>query len=261
MEHLSVAFLMANRALFTSIGSLILLFLLNDFNSFEFSVLCRITLGSVFGVIGLSCMLSVVKKASLQWLGIYNLLGILFAFMYLWLFEEIDFRKSLLGIFLIILGFLYFIYSNKDSNKINIDQHLLLLLMTISFNLSSLIHWKNLTKDISPIFIISNQELVVFIAASIRLFYRKRNTQIVKKSKQNFFKVLAMSIIIFLALLFSFIGLKTTNPIISSVLFLATPLTTIIFSTIYFKEKLTVKNIFAILIISLGAFILNFISN
>jgi hypothetical protein len=252
---------MSYRALFTSIVSLTLVFLLNDFSGFEFSVLYRITSGSIFGVIGLFCMLSVVKKASLQWLGIYNLLGILITSFYLWAIEDIDFKKSLLGMFLIILGFLFFIYSNKDRNKINIYQHLLLLLMTISFNLSSLIHWKNLTKDISPMIIISNQEFVVFIAALIMLFYGKKNILIVKKSKENFFKVLTMSSIILLALLFSFMGLKITNPIISSVLFLATPLTTIIFSTIYFKEKLTGKNFLAILIISLGAFILNFISN
>ena len=67
-----------------------------------------------------------------------------------------------------------------------------------------------------------------------------------------------MALIIFLALLFSFLGLKITNPIVSSVLFLASPLTTILLSTLIFREKLTLKNGMAILIIATGAFILHY---
>lgn len=182
-------------------------------------------------------------------------------FIYLYLYEDINFVKSLIGLFFIILGFLFFIYSNNERNIINIYQHLLLSLMTISFSISSLLHWKNLMKDIHPILIISNQEVVVFIVALIVLLFSKNEIQIIKTSKKYFFKILLLSFVIFLALLFSFMGLKITNPIISSVLFLATPLTTIIFSTIYFKEKLTGINMLAIIIICLGAFILHFISS
>ena len=61
--------------------------------------------------------------------------------------------------------------------------------------------------------------------------------------KVYFKTVLLMGFVIFLALLFNFLGLKETNPIISSLLFLATPLTTILFSAFFFKEKLSYKNL------------------
>ena len=67
-----------------------------------------------------------------------------------------------------------------------------------------------------------------------------------------------MEFIIFLALLFSFLGLKITNPVVSSVLFLASPLTTILLSTFIFREQHTLKNGMAILIIATGAFILHY---
>jgi drug/metabolite transporter (DMT)-like permease len=67
-----------------------------------------------------------------------------------------------------------------------------------------------------------------------------------------------MAFIIFLALLFSFLGLKITNPVVSSVLFLASPLTTILLSALIFREQLTIKNGMAIFIIATGAFILHY---
>ncbi len=70
-----------------------------------------------------------------------------------------------------------------------------------------------------------------------------------------------MALIIFLALLFSFLGLKQTNPIISSLLFLASPLTTIFMNVMIFKESLSKHNIFALFLMSVGAFILHFLSS
>jgi drug/metabolite transporter (DMT)-like permease len=66
-----------------------------------------------------------------------------------------------------------------------------------------------------------------------------------------------MSTVVFFAILCSFLGLKQTNPIISSLLFLAAPLTTILFSRLFFKEKIPFKNIIFITIILVGAFILH----
>jgi drug/metabolite transporter (DMT)-like permease len=56
-------------------------------------------------------------------------------------------------------------------------------------------------------------------------------------------------------------GLKQTNPIISSLLFLGSPLTTMILNIIFYKESLSKQNVFAIILISIGAFILHFQSN
>ncbi len=66
-----------------------------------------------------------------------------------------------------------------------------------------------------------------------------------------------MSFVIFLGLLFSFLGLEITNPIISGVLFLASPLTTILFSAYFFKEKIKVTDWIAIGVIAFGAFLLH----
>lgn len=261
LESISISFLVAYRSFFTSIISLVLLFYIYDLTNIRISDFVRITLGSVFGVIGLFSMLVVVKKASLQWLGIYNLIGIIVSTLFLFFFEKINFSKSIFGMAIIVIGFIFFIYFNRQ-NQLNISrkQHLLLLLMTLCFSISSLIHWKNLTSNFPPLLILSNQELVVFISAFVITCKNRKIISIRNLCKNYFSRVILMSFIVFLALLTSFLGLKITNPIISSVLFLASPLTTILFSYLFFKEKLSIKNFVVILIISFGTFILHYYS-
>ena len=161
-----------------------------------------------------------------------------------------------------LFGFIYYVLSNKSSNlKMTLHQHLLMILMTFSFSISSIIHWKNLFKSIPPLVIISNQEIVVFITTVIGLLLTD-NTQL-KFSfyKKHFFKVVVMAFVVFLALLFSFLGLKQTNPIVSSLLFLASPLTTIVMNMLYFKEYISKHNILALFLMCVGAFILHFLSS
>jgi drug/metabolite transporter (DMT)-like permease len=133
--------------------------------------------------------------------------------------------------------------------------------MAFSFSLSAILHWRNLKLDFSPLLIIANQEFFVFlIGFGVTLMQGKRELN--KNLFKKYFKIVAlMSTVIFLALLFNFLGLKDTNPIITSVLFLSVPLTTIIFGAIFFKEKLSAKNLIFITIILIGAFILNLQSN
>lgn len=259
LEKLPVSFLVAYRALFTSAIALFLFFYFHSETVISLQLILRITTGSIFGVIGLFSMLSVIQKASLQWLGIYNLLGIVFTSLYLLFYEKVVFTQSIFGLILILMGFIFYIYSNKEAQiKINIKQHALLLLMTMSFSISSLVHWKNLKSDIPPLLIISNQEIVIFITAFVLTIFKFKTIKIKEVCKNYFLRVILMALIIFLALLFSFLGLKITNPIVSSVLFLASPLTTILLSTLIFREKLTLKNGMAILIIATGAFILHY---
>ena len=259
LEKLPVSFLVAYRALFTSAIALFLFFYFHSETVISLQLILRITTGSIFGVIGLFSMLSVIQKASLQWLGIYNLLGIVFTSLYLLFYEKVVFTQSIFGLILILMGFIFYIYSNREAQiKINIKQHALLLLMTMSFSISSLVHWKNLKSDIPPLLIISNQEIVIFITAFILTIFKFKTIKIKEVCKNYFLRVILMALIIFLALLFSFLGLKITNPIVSSVLFLASPLTTILLSTLIFREKLTLKNGMAILIIATGAFILHY---
>lgn len=262
LQSVSVPFLITYRSFFTSTISLVLLIFFLKCKPLTIVDFTKITLGSLFGVVGLFSMLTVIKKSSLQWLGVYSLIGVVFTIIYLWIFESIEIKKALYGLSIIVLGFVCFIYSNKESQlKMNFKQHALLTTMAFSFSLSAILHWRNLKLDFSPLLIIANQEFFVFlIGFGVTLMQGKRELN--KNLFKKYFKIVAlMSTVIFLALLFNFLGLKDTNPIITSVLFLSVPLTTIIFGAIFFKEKLSAKNLIFITIILIGAFILNLQSN
>ena len=204
-------------------------------------------------------MLAVIKKSSLQWLGIYNLLGVVFTILYLSIFDAVPIKESLLGLLFIVSGFVCFIFSNKQTQlKITFKQHLILLLMTFSYSFSAILHWKNLNLNFSPLLIIANQESIVFFVGLLFTF-KKANISSIKTELRIYFKrIIIMSTVIFFAILFSLLGLKQTNPIVSSLLFLAAPLATILFSAFFFKEKFSKKNIVFIIIILLGAFMLHF---
>ena len=255
----SIPFLVAYRAFFTStisIGFLLLFFTIEHISISDF---IKITTGSLFGVLGLFSMLAVIKKSSLQWLGIYNLLGVVFTILYLWIFDTVPIKESLLGLLFIVSGFVCFIFSNKQTQlKITFKQHLILLLMTFSYSSSAILHWKNLNLNFSPLLIIANQESIVFFVGLL-LTFKKANISSIKTDLRIYFKrIIIMSTVIFFAILFSLLGLKQTNPIVSSLLFLAAPLSTILFSAFFFKEKFSKNNIVFIIIILLGAFMLHF---
>ena len=255
----SIPFLVAYRAFFTStisVGFLLLFFTIKHISISDF---IKITTGSLFGVLGLFSMLVVIKKSSLQWLGIYNLLGVVFTILYLWIFDAVPIKESLLGLLFIVSGFVCFIFSNKQTQlKITFKQHLILLLMTFSYSFSAILHWKNLNLNFSPLLIIANQESIVFFVGLLFTF-KKANISAIKTDLRIYFKrIIIMSTVIFFAILFSLLGLKQTNPIVSSLLFLAAPLATILFSALFFKEKFSKKNIVFIIIILLGAFMLHF---
>jgi len=262
LKATSIPFLVAYRAFFTStisIGFLLVFFTIEHISISDF---IKITTGSLFGVLGLFSMLAVIKKASLQWLGIYNLLGVIFTILYLWIFDTVPIKEFLLGLLFIVSGFVCFIFSNKQTQlKITFKQHLILLLMTFSYSSSAIFHWKNLNLNFSPLLIIANQESIVFFVGLLFTFKKANIIAITTDLRIYFKKIIIMSTVVFFAILFSFLGLKQTNPIVSSLLFLAAPLTTILFSAFFFKEKFSKKNIVFIIIILLGAFMLHFQNN
>ena len=264
--NISVSLLMTYRSFFTSILAISFLFYFHDLTEFSFIQIFRTLTTAVLGLVGLFSMLTLYKKASLQWAAIYNLLGIIFTTLYLWIFKEFDIKSSFLGIFIITIGFIFYIYTKKKSTlKINLKQHLLLVLMTLCFGTAAILNWENLNQKIPVILIIANQEVLVFICGIVLLFLqrrrrrRRRNSsiQLLSIFQKYFYRVLLMSIVILLGLFFSFLGLEITNPIISGVLFLASPLTTILFSAYFFKEKIKVTDWIAIGVISFGAFLLH----
>jgi drug/metabolite transporter (DMT)-like permease len=221
-----------------------------------------VTIGSLFGALGLFSMLIVIKDGPLQWLGVYSLAGIVFTTIYLLFFEEVQILKSLTGSTFIFLGFTIYLWKNKNSSqKIDIKQHLLLLVMTVFYSLSSVFHWKNLDANVPALFIIANQEIIVFTIAILISIYAKTGNEIYRGFHKNFKNVTFMATVIFFALLFSLKGLKETNPIISGLLFLSSPLMTILFGAIFFKEKLSISNALSIGIIAAGAFILHYQEN
>ncbi|MDC1464249.1 EamA family transporter [Polaribacter sp.] len=262
LKAISIPFLVAYRAFFTSTISIVFLVFFFTTAYISISDFIKITTGSLFGVLGLFSMLAVIKKASLQWLGIYNLLGVVFTVFYLWIFDTVPIKESLLGLLLIVSGFVCFIFSNEQTQlKITFKQHLILLLMTFSYSASAIFHWKNLNLNFSPLLIIANQESIVFFVGLLFTFKKANMSSIKIDLKIYFKKIVIMSIVVFFAILFSFLGLKQTNPIVSSLLFLAAPLTTILFSAFFFKEKFSKKNIVFIIIILVGAFMLHFQNN
>lgn len=259
LQNINLFFLISYRAFFTSFIAVCMLIIYFDFSLLDFNSFLKITFGSLLGVIGLFSMLFVIKKTSLQWLGIYNLLGVVVTTIYLVIFEKVNISTSLNGIIIIISGYLLFIFFNKETNfKLSLKYHLLLFCMVLSFSFSTIIHWRNLNNAISPFFILANQELLVFLVSSLFLFYYHRNKILKSNYKSNFKNVLVMSVVIFFAILFSFIGVKKTDPLLTTVLFLASPLTTILFSFLFFKEKIILKNSIAIIIITVGAFVLHY---
>ena len=259
LKFISIPFLVSYRAFFTSSISLAILFGFFTFEGLSMIAFMKITIGSFFGVLGLFSMVAVIKKVSLQWLGIYNLLGVVFTILYLWLFDAMVIKELRFGLFVIVLGFCCFLYVNKETQlKISFKQHLLLVLMTFSYSCSAILHWKNLRLNFSPLYIIANQEALVFLVGLVFTF-QKRSGILFKTDLKKYFKqVFFMSVVVFLAILCSFLGIKETNPIISSLLFLAAPVTTILFSAFFFKEKLSFLNIVFIMVILSGAFVLQY---
>ena len=262
LEQLDFLFLVSYRALFTSILSIIIALSVTSFDTVTISILFRVTLGSIFGVIGLLCMLSVIQKASLHWLGIYNLMGIGVTTCYLIVYENFAIKQSILGASILLLGFIYHIYTNSNKSlTMSLKQHVLMVVMTVSFCVSSILHWKNLAKEIPALVIVSNQEIVVFITTTLIFLLKNKKTISFEPYKKHFLNVILMAGVIFLALLFSFLGLKLTNPLISSLVFLASPLTTIVMNLVFFKEKLTLHNSIALVLLGAGAFILHYNTN
>jgi uncharacterized membrane protein len=258
LASISISLLMTYRALFTSLLAIGLLLYFYDLDTFTRAQFLKTSIASLLGAMGLICMLNIFKKTSLQWVGVYNLLGIGFTILYLWLFKKLEIYTSILGISIITLGFGFYVYTHKNSTlKISFKQHLILLLMVVFFGISTIINWENLTDETPAILIIANQESTVFICGLILFSTQKKTTSLKPILQKYFTRVLLMSIVIFLGLLFSFLGLKITNPIISGTLFLANPLTTILFSSLFFKEKISIKEWIAIGTIALGAFLLH----
>lgn len=255
---------MTSRAfLTTSIGIIvIMIYEPNILNQITKDSVYNVTIASVLGAFGLICMISALQKGTLRQLGIFNLLTIAFTVTYLLLFEKFDFFDFLSGTSLIVLGFSFYIFQIKKlpTGESNIKIVMYYTLMSLFFASSGMVHWYNFKQSIPPLFSVVNQEIIVFLVGGIGLIAQP------KLVKEHWFQsmiksanlVFIMAVLIFAAVWTGFLGLKITNPLFASLLPLATPILTILFGALFFKEKWNKNILFALLIITGGVFVLHF---
>jgi drug/metabolite transporter (DMT)-like permease len=245
------------RALFTSLISFLLVIIFYKNPNFNYVFSPSIILGSLFGFLGLICMLYIIKNVNLKWLGFYNLLGIAFSAAYLYFYEKVDILKYTSGISLIVLGFLIYIKSNnKHPVFFHFKLHLMAILMTLGFQVSALLHWKNLESNISPFIIVFNQEFTVFVCSAWIVLRRKKIKNATTQIVESGYQIFIMAIIILSALICSFFGLKITNPLLSNIVSLSGPITTIFLGYIILKEKIRFLDVVAIIFIIIGILII-----
>ena len=89
--------LVAYRAIFTSSIAVIITLIFCE--SFTITTLdfIKISSGSILGFIGLWCMLVVISHTSLQWLAVYNLVGVVLNALYLIVYESYNLTSFLFG--------------------------------------------------------------------------------------------------------------------------------------------------------------------
>jgi drug/metabolite transporter (DMT)-like permease len=69
--------------------------------------------------------------------------------------------------------------------------------------------------------------------------------------------VVLMSVIIFAAVWTGFLGLQYTNPLISALISLVTPILTILFGVLFYKDKWSYFSLLALLLIISGVYLIN----
>ncbi len=262
LSDTNIWFVIALRSLFTIIlGLLFSCFIYSELlNTISWHQLKSVLIASLLGALGLICMVSALKNGSLRQLGVFNLLTVFITVTYLIIFENLNIKYYLIGSFFILIGFAFYLFQIKKNRvaEYSIKQYSLLSLMALFFSSSGLLHWYNLKAFIPVIASVLTQESTVFlIGISMFLFQPKKLIiEIVRNSINKIKLVFIMALIIFLAILFGFMGLKITNPLISSLLSLSVPIITILFGKIFFKENLNSNILVSLLLISIGAFLL-----
>lgn len=253
------------RCLLTSfIGlTLILLFYTNIFSAITYSVSLSIFIASILGAFGLISMILALKEGSLTQLGIFNLLIVFFISSYLFLFENIFLKNYTIASIFIIFGFVCYVFQIKKVETAKYTNtfrnYVLFTMMAFFFSASSLLHWYNLNQEIPAILSVTVQEIVVFFVVLILFKFQTSLTpnQIYPQTRKIFIPVLFMAIIIFSAIWSGFLGLKHTNPLISSLISLITPVLTIVFGILLYKDQWNYITLLSLFFITLGVYLIN----
>lgn len=255
--------IMSSRAFLTSIiGALFVYFFYFDaFLSMSTSVCIYVVSASVLGALGLFCMVLALRKGTLFQLGVFNLLIVFWIASYLYVFEDISLENYELSTFLILVGFLCYIAQIKNDNKHGFSYRQLLLfsLMSLSFSVSSLLHWYGLKQSLPAMVSVTIQEFVVFVMVSLGLLFKPSvlplNIRLQLKSSCAY--VVLMALIIFAAVWTGFTGLQSTNPLISALISLITPISTIVLGILFYKDRWNYFIILSLLFIASGVYMLN----
>lgn len=123
--------------------------------------------------------------------------------------------------------------------------------MTLCFSTSGIMQWYNL-KTHSVVFLVIHQEIEVLIIAGILIRY-------LKQPILTFFKfdhILLMAPIIAIAIIAGMYGLKMTNPFISSIVSLTTPMLTMVLAVLLLKEHFKWHYVTSMVLVVLGAWML-----
>ena len=240
----NIWFVIALRSSFTIILGLIWSYFIDPefLNTITWQQLKFVLIASILGALGLICMVSALKNGSLIQYGIFNLLTIFITVTYLIIFENLNIKYYIIGSSFIIVGFAIYLSQLKKEKVADnsIKQYLLLSLMALFFSFSGLMHWYNLKVSIPVMASLLIQEGTVFVFGITFFLLQPQKViiEVIRNSTNKIILVVFMSIIIFLAVWFGFMGLKITNPIISSLLSLAVPIITIFFGNLFLKEKI-----------------------
>jgi drug/metabolite transporter (DMT)-like permease len=172
---------------------------------------------------------------------------------YLYFVEHIIPQNYVLGILFIALGFSVFLWNQRNNSKVvQFSTHRYLALMTLCFSVSGIMQWYNL-KTYDLVFLAVHQEIEVLITAGILIRY-------LKQPILSFFKfdyILFMVPIVAIAIIAGMHGLKITNPFISSIMSMTTPVLTMILAVVVLKERFKWYYLSSMFMVILGAWLLS----
>lgn len=258
----NIWFVIALRSSFTIILGLICSYFIYPelMNTIKWHQLKFVLMASLLGTLGLICMVSALKKGSLRQLGVINLLTVFLTVTYLIVFENLNFKYYFLGSFFITCGFAFYLFQLKKEKAPDnsIKQYFYLGLMSVFFSASGLLHWYNLKASVPVMISLLSQESTVFIFGITLFLFQppKVIVELVKNNSDKIVFIFFMAVIIFLAVWLSFMGLKITDPLISSLISLLIPILTILLGNVFLKEKFNFTILLSLFLISIGAFLL-----
>ena len=241
------------RSMFTSLLGVVFLGM-NGFETYTtLSEALFVNLTCIIGALGLVFMIYALKESTLNDFIHYSLLGSIGTASYLYFSENIIPQNYILGILFIAFGFCLFLWNQRMNSKaVRTSTHCYLILMTLCFSVSGIMQWYNL-KTYDVVFLVVHQEIEVLIVVGILIRF-------LKQPILTFFKfdyILVMVPIITIAVVAGMYGLKVTNPFISSIINLTTPILTITLAVIVLKERFKWYYVSSIVMVILGAWMLS----